>query len=202
MSGTIPDTTGAHSAAEYVPKLFTAADLAMMPTDLPSGPVIYELHHGRLITMPPPDDIHGAAETKFAGAFLYEGEFRGLGKARSGEVGIVLARNPDHVVGADVVFIANRSLPIRRSPEGYLETIPDLVVEVRNKNDTQPAIQRKVDDYLAAGVRVVWVPDPAARIVTEHRPGAEPRVYLEDDTLTVEDVIPGFQLLVRDALQE
>ncbi len=49
---------------------------------------------------------------------------------------------------------------------------------------------------------VVWVPDPAARTVTEYRRGAEPRVYLEDDTLTVEDIIPGFQLRVRDALQE
>ena len=71
-------------------------------------------------------------------------------------------RNPDRLVGADAVFIANSSLPIRESSEGYLETIPDLVVEVRSKNDTLPAVQRKVDDYLTAGVKVVWVVDPAA----------------------------------------
>jgi Uma2 family endonuclease len=42
------------------PKLFTIADLDLLPSELPSGPVRYELHHGRLITMPPPGDIHGA----------------------------------------------------------------------------------------------------------------------------------------------
>ena len=201
MSGTL-DASAGNPPAEYQPKLFTVADLAVLPSELPSGPVRYELYHGRLMTMPPPGDLHGAVENKFAGAFLYQGEYRGLGKARCGEVTVILARNPDHVFGADAVFIANRSLPIRRSSEGYLETIPDLVVEVRSKNDTQPAIQRKVDDYLAAGVSVVWVPDPAARTVTEYRKETAPRVYLEDDTLTVEDVIPGFQLRVRDALQE
>ncbi len=137
MSSTVPESTAPVSPLpDYVPKLFTATNLAVLPSELPSGAVRYELHHGRLITMPLPGDSHGAVENKFAGAFLYQGEYRGLGKARCGEVTIILARNPDHVYGADAVFIANRSLPIRRSSEGYLETIPDLVVEVRSKNDT------------------------------------------------------------------
>jgi Uma2 family endonuclease len=203
MSGTVPESMASVSPLpDYVPKLFTAADLAILPSELPSGPVLYELDNGRLITLPPHDDSHGAVEGNFAAALLIQGEYRGLGKARCGGVGVILWRNPDRVVGTDALFIANRSLPIRRSPEDYLETIPDLVVEVRSKNDSQPALQRKAEDYLAAGVTVVWVPDPAARTVTEHRSGAEPRVYFEDDTLTVEDVIPGFQLRVRDALQE
>jgi len=135
---------------DYVPRLFTVADLQLFPSELPSGPVRYELDNGRLITMPPPGDIHGAVELNVGAALKYQGEHRGHGKARSGDVGIVLWRNPDRVVGADAVFITNASLPIRRSPEGYLETIPELVVEVRSKNDTLPAIQRKVDDYLTA----------------------------------------------------
>jgi Uma2 family endonuclease len=182
--------------------LFTLADLGLMPTDLPSGPVRYELHHGRLITMPPPGDIHGAVELKVAGALLVQGESAGLGKARCGEVTVVLGRNPDHVFGADAAFISNSRLPIRRSPEGYLETIPDLVVEVRSKNESLPATARKAADYLAAGVVVVWVVDPLSRNVVEYRQGAEPRTWEEGDTLTVEDVIPGFRLAVRDALAE
>src|SRR4051794_10621170 len=128
---------------DYAPKLFTVADLAVLPSELPSGPVLYELHHGRLVTMPPPGDLRCAVELKLGGALLYQGEYRGLGKARGGEVGIILGRNPDHVVGADAAFIANSSLPIRRSPEGYLETIPDLVAEVRSKNDSRPAMERR-----------------------------------------------------------
>jgi Uma2 family endonuclease len=180
------------------PRLFTAADLAVLPAQLPSGPVLWELDNGRLVAMPPPGDIHGALESNLATQLKVQGEHRGLGKARSGDVGIILWRYPDRVVGADAAFIANRSLPIRRSPEGYLETIPDLVVEVRSKNDTQPEIDHKVNDYLQAGVHVVWVADPDAQTVTAYRPGLAPQVFGPQDTLMVDDVIPGFRMPVRD----
>jgi Uma2 family endonuclease len=198
----IPVQPPSRPPLEYTAKLFTVADLAVMPSDLPSGPVCYELDNGRLITMPPPGDLHGDVEGNLITALKTQGQYRGLGKARCGDVGIVLWRNPDRVVGADAAFVANASLPIRLSPEGYLETIPDLVVEVRSRNDTRPEVQRKVDDYLYAGVKVVWVADPQSRTVTEHRKDTLPHVYTEDDTLTVDDVIPGFQLAARMVFQE
>src|SRR2546423_1148234 len=110
-------------AMESAVRLLTAADLAALPAELPSGPVLYELDNGRLNIMPPPGDLHGAIETKVAANLFFQGEKGGHGKARSGDVGVILWRNPDRVVGADVVFIANSSLPIRVSAEGYLETI-------------------------------------------------------------------------------
>jgi Uma2 family endonuclease len=181
---------------------YTVADLAAMPSEFPSGTVRYELDNGRLISMSPTRNDHGAVESKIDFALQAQGERRGLGKVRVGEVGIILWRNPDRVVGADAVFIANASLPIRQSPEGYLETIPELVVEVVSKNDTRAYTQRKVGDYLHAGVRVVWVADPRRRTITVHRRDVEPVVLHEQDVLTVEDVIPGFQLPVREALEE
>ncbi len=198
----VPTPAAPRPPVDYDPKLFTVADLALLPSELPSGPVRYELDNGRLITMAPPGDVHGAVEGNLIAALKNQGEFKGHGKARCGEVGIVLWRNPDRVVGADAVFIATASLPIRRSPEGYLETIPDLVVEVRSPNDTWASIQRKVADYLAAGVKVVWVVDAPSRQVMEHRPGRAAAVFGENDTLTVPDIIPGFQLAVREALQD
>jgi Uma2 family endonuclease len=186
---------------DYVPKLFTATDLATLPTEVPSGPVRYELHHGRLITMPPPGDIHCALELNVACELKVQGDKKGLGLARSGEVAIILRRNPDHVFAADAVFISNERLPIRRSPEGYLETIPDLVLEVRSKNETLTSLQRKAEEYLQAGVRVVWVLDPIHRNLVEYRRDVAPRTYHEDETFTVEDVIPGFAMQVSAALK-
>ena len=52
------------------------------------------------------------------------------------EISVILRRNPDRVVGPDAAFVVKRSLPVRMLPEGYFETIPDLVVEIRNKNDS------------------------------------------------------------------
>ncbi len=185
----------------FIPRLLTVADLAALPSELPSGPVLYELDNGRLVVMAPPGDRHGAVELNIGTELKVQGERRGFGKARSGEVAIILWRNPDRVVGADAVFIANSFLPIRLSKEGYLETIPDLAVEVRSKNDTLSEILQKVADYLRAGVRAVWVLDLDKKTITEHRHEQEAKVFSKTDTLTVEDIIPRFQVVVRDMFQ-
>lgn len=179
-------------------RLLTVADLAVLPPELPSGLARYELDNGRLVIMTPPRDVHGAVESNIAAELKVQGERRNLGKARSGDVGVVLWRNPDRVVAADAVFIANSSLPIRRTREGYLETIPDLVVEVRSPNDSLLEVGQKVADYFRAGVKVVLVADPAAETVTAHRPGQQPQVFSSADTLTIPDIIPGFQMAVAD----
>jgi Uma2 family endonuclease len=181
-------------------RLLTVADLAALPSELPSGPAKYELHNGELIIRSLPGDEHGAVQGNFLADLKAQGERRGLGKAR-GEVGVILWRNPDHVVGPEALFVANPSLPLRLSRESYLETIPDLIVEVRSKNDTQPEVDQKVADYLKAGVKVVWVADPAKETVTEYRLGQPPRVYTIVDTLTIEDIIPGFQMTVRQVFE-
>src|SRR5262245_7276660 len=188
--------------AEAVSRLFTVADVAVLPAELPSGPVRYELDNGRLIAMPPAGGTHEVIEGNLIAALQFQGEAKGLGKARCGDVGIILWRHPDRLVGADAVFVASHSLPIRHSSEGYLETIPELVVEVLSKNDTMPAASRKVQDYLWAGVRLVWLVDPEGRTITVYQPGDAPVVLGENDTLTAEGTIPGFSLAVRDALAE
>jgi Uma2 family endonuclease len=152
--------------------------------------------------MTPPGDLHGAIEAVLVEALRVFGVRAGHGRVRSGESGIVLGRDPDHVLGADAAFIGNDRLPIHRSDEGYLLTIPHLVVEVRSKNDTLAALGRRAQDYLHAGVVVVWVVDPIHRNIIEYRSGVEPRIWAEQDTLTVEDIIPGFRQSVAEVLDE
>src|SRR5829696_6456301 len=90
------------------PRLLTAADLAVLPTVLPSGDVKYELDDGRLVIMPPPGDIHGLTQAAVVRHLGTGAQDLGLGKVR-GEVGIVLRRGPDRVVGADSAFILTTS---------------------------------------------------------------------------------------------
>ena len=183
-------------------RLFTAADLEALPTDLPSGPIDYELDNGRLVfIMVPPGDLHGAVQSNIVTELKVQGERKGHGKART-EVGILLWRNPDRVVGADIVFVANKSLPIRRTKQGYLETIPDLVVEIRSKNDSRKYVQRKVQHYLKAGVELVWIADWSTTTVTAHASSGEPVVYGEGDSLQLSDLIPGFSMAVADVFRE
>src|SRR5690349_251333 len=134
-------------------RLLTVADLAALPNELPSGPVKYELDDGKLVLMAPPGGEHGRVQHRVGWVLAHYAERLGLGEA-FGEVGIILRRNPDRLVGPDAAFVATRSLPVRLSSEGYLETIPELVVEVRSKNDTVPELREKIDEYLEAGVRI------------------------------------------------
>lgn len=195
------DPTSADSLApgiDYVPRLMTAADLAEMPSDLPTGPVRYELDNGVLITMSPPGFEHCYSESEIAAELKSQGQAKGFGLACSGDVAIILHRNPDAVVGADAAFICSAQLPLKLSREGYLETIPDLVVEVLSKNDRRSYVTRKVTNYLKAGVKVVWTIDPAKRSINEFRTNSETKTYEESATLELQDLIPGFQYRVAD----
>jgi Uma2 family endonuclease len=179
----------------------TVADVAVLPSVLPSGPVRYELNDGRLVTMPPPGDIHGAGQSNLAAHLKVQGEWRGLGKVRT-ETGVILRRNPDRLIGPDAMFIGNDRLPLRRSPEGYLETIPDLTAEIRSKNDTIAELEVRAGECLLAGVRVVLILDPEALTIAAYRSNQPPQVFGPNDILTVPDVIPGFHMPVRDVFAD
>lgn len=194
-TATLPPPAPTHGTG----RLLTIADVAALPSRLPSGDVRYELHDGVLAVMSPPGGIHGRRQLRFARYLSTEGEERGHGEAFA-EVGIILRRYPDHLVGADAAFVSANQLPTLMSPEGYLTTIPELVVEVRSKNDMQPEIDQKVSDYLAAGVVLVWVADPDTRTVTVYQSGRPPVVLTAADTLTALPVIPGFAVPVADLL--
>lgn len=179
----------------YNPRPLTIADVAALPDELPSGPVKYELDNGRLVLMAPPGGEHGRMQHRIGWVLANYAERLGLGEAFA-EVGVILRRNPDRLVGPDAAFVAKRSLPVRMSPEGYLETIPELIVEVRSKNDSVTELRAKADEYLDAGVEIVWVVDPNSKTVTVYRPRAKPQELRSGDVLTGEKVLVGFQCAV------
>jgi Uma2 family endonuclease len=178
-------------------RLLTVDDLEGLPTELPTGPVDYELDNGRLVPMTPPGNIHGAVQLNIAAVLKGFADRTNLGRART-EASVLLWRNPDRLAIPDALFVSAKSLPIRETREGYLETIPELVVEVRSKNDGASMVANKVADYLKAGVQVVWVADPADRTVTVHRSDREPQVLRGSDAITCEGILPGFRLALAD----
>lgn len=178
-------------------RLLTAADLALLPKTLPGGDVCWELYNGEPVPKSPPGFAHSKIGARIVAELLIQGERRGFCEAGD-ECAVILRRSPDQVVGPDAVFVGTQSLPARLSPEGYLETIPELVVEVRSKNDTDPEVESKVGDYLKVGVVLIWVADPATRTVAVYRPGMPTTTLTVTDTLTAAPIIPGFALALSD----
>jgi Uma2 family endonuclease len=182
-------------------RLFTVADVAAMPRDLPSRSVSFEPYHGRLVPMSPPGAVHGNLQSRFGAELMMQGEKKGHGKTYT-EVGILFARQPDHLIGADAAFVMSRSLPPRIAAEGYLESVSELIVEIRSKNDKKSRIDAKVADYLHFGAKHVWVVSESPETVVEYRSGAKPKKYGRNDALTCDDVIPGFRLALADLFRE
>ena len=99
----------------------------------------------------------------------------------------------------DLTFVSTERMP-GGVVEGFLRVVPDLVVEVLSPGDSERLVLDKVGEYLASGVRLVWVIDPRARRAAVHRSLTAVRELAESDTLDGEDVVPGFTCRLADVL--
>jgi Uma2 family endonuclease len=98
----------------------------------------------------------------------------------------------------DVAFVASGRLVNEQTPKGDIPLAPDLVAEVVSPNDTYEEVEVKVNEYLGAGVRLVWVVSPTAKTVLVRRPDKTCTALDVNDTLTGEDVLPGFTCPVAE----
>lgn len=104
---------------------------------------------------------------------------------------------PKKVRIPDVSFI--RTGRLAEPPQGHCPIVPDLVVEVTSPNDLYTDVEAKVQEYLHAGVPIVWIANPNTRTLQVLRPNRSESTRLsEHDTLTGEDVVPGFEIQVDE----
>ena len=111
----------------------------------------------------------------------------------------IFSDDPTRVRKPDASFVGYGKLPGEELPEGFLRVVPDLVVEVVSPNDSYYAVELKVDEYLEAGVSMIWVINPVLRTVRIFRNnGPGPIDRHADDELTGDDILPGFTCRVAD----
>jgi Uma2 family endonuclease len=106
--------------------------------------------------------------------------------------------HPTRVRLPDASFIAAGRLPGDRLPDGHIPIPPDLAVEVVSPNDYYYEVQEKVEEYLRAGVRLVWIIDPNTRSAEILRLDGSTARLREGDPLDGEDVLPGFHCPLGD----
>jgi Uma2 family endonuclease len=174
-----------------IPSITTADQLLAASKDLDPC----ELVRGELIMMTPASFHHGRIENRIQALlseFVYS---KDLGEITPGDTGFLLERDPDTVRTPDVAFVC--ATRMQSEITGYFQGPPDLAVEICSPNDQPKEIAAKVAEYLRFGVQVVWEVAPKQRTVTVHRPGCEPKVFAENDTLKEPALLPGFEVLVK-----
>ncbi len=105
---------------------------------------------------------------------------------------------PNHLRKADCMYFIAGRLAGDRPPDGTISEAPDLAVEVLSPNDGARDLNLKINDYLGAGVRLIWLVHPETQTVQILRANGHDSHIGRDDTLSGEDVLPGFEVRVGD----
>jgi Uma2 family endonuclease len=172
---------------------YTPDDLLTMPDG-----DRYELVDGQLV------ERSMGAESSFVAARLSRlvgnhNEDRQLGWVLGADCGYqCFPGQPLQVRKPDVSFVRFGRLPGERLPEGHVKIAPDLAVEVLSPNDLVYDTDQKIEDYLAAGVGLVWVVHPVSRTLLIYRADGSIQGLRQNDELSGEAVLPGFRCRVGD----
>ena len=163
---------------------------------LPDDGKHYELVQGRLLRMPPPGGQHAKIAAKLLAALLTFVEQSNLGGDVLGEMGFRL-----HVPGKleltelepDLSYVRAGRAPAPDSPEypKAWSLAPDLVVEIASPDQYRPEMAEKARQYLAAGVRLVWMIWPKRQQIDVWRPEYDTPV----DTLALNEALDGLDVL-------
>ena len=176
-------------------KLMTADDLFLM-TPTKDGRR-YELVRGELAETAPAGDRHGSISFTIATLLGSYARGKDLGKGYTAETGFVLSRGPDTVRAPDVAFVVKeRVAPEPR--ERFVPGAPDLAVEVVSPSDSAVEVNAKVEEYLVAGTRLVWVVYPDSRSVMVYRSLRDVEVLREGDDLDGRPVFDDFRVRVDE----
>ncbi len=141
-----------------------------------------ELVDGEIIPMSPGGMRHGQITARVT--TLLDTHVRGhrLGRVLSGEAGVIVARGPDTVRGADVAFISYERFPADEPPSpGFMTVPPELVVEVLGNDVSWTEMEKTIAQYHAFGVDAVWVIDPRMLALRVYPQGGEPFTLQQED---------------------
>jgi len=94
----------------------------------------------------------------------------------------------------DISFISGKR---PRVSVGSVPQMPDLAIEVKSPRDSLKDMRERAHYYLLNGSKLVWLFDPIKRFVIALTADDE-QIYLEHETIVFEDVLPGFQLPLKD----
>jgi Uma2 family endonuclease len=105
---------------------------------------------------------------------------------------------PNRIRRPDGSFFRLRRLPNDEIPEGYLKLAPDLAVEVVSPNDEAYEVEEKIEEYLQAGIQLLWIIYPPTKRILVFRGDGTVSRLKETDTLSREAVLPGFTYSVGE----
>lgn len=179
-------------------QLVTAEELWDMP-EVPG--MRFELIDGQVVAVSPASARHGLIAGVVHDAIKHHVHQQDLGLVMGDNVGFVLRHDPDQVRAPNVSFVAWDSAPEGDDLDRFGQGPPTLAVEVVSPNDRANDVRERVQDYLEAGTRQVWVLWPQRSSISVDSPGADTRELGPGAVLDGGDMLPGFTVHVGDLFE-
>jgi Uma2 family endonuclease len=144
----------------------------------------YELDEGELITMTRPNTDHGRVERRLLMVLQTHLENSGSGEAFGSNILFVLGPNTKRAPDVSVVFREVGSVK-------EINGAPDIAVEILSLSNAKKEMQRKLEQFFAAGCKLSWIIDPKTRTVEVWESASTPsRTLVESDMLDT-PLLPG-----------
>lgn len=187
-----PDITHDRAPSPWVGRRMTLEEFLVLPEEKPALEYIDGVVRQKVAAKP----VHGSLQAFLVGAIDQV--------ARPRRLGIVLpetrfvARRWAPV--PDIVFYRRERLRVRRAPPDFTEP-PDLAIEILSPGQTLSEQMQKCLDYVARGTVIALLVHPEEEGVFAFRSEQPLRVLRGDDRINLDDVVPGFELTVRQLFE-
>ncbi len=163
----------------------------------------YELVRGDLMMMSPASPGQGRYASRLDRALGQYVDDHDLGEVYTAEPGFELQPEPEPVVRApDLAFVCKERIPPLDQQAGFWPIAPDLAVEIISPSETAVMVQAKVQDYLEAGVRLIWLVYPESKTVVEYQSATQIRQLGFAQSLDGGQVISGFNYPLKNLFRE
>lgn len=176
-------------AHPWIGRRYTLEEYLAFPDESPS----LEFDDGVVTQKVAAKPVHGGVQGLLTTLFNQHAHPRRLGIALPDTRFVT----PRWAPSPDVVFYRRGRIRMRgrRLPADLFEP-PDLAVEIVSPEQSVTDQIKKCLRYIALGVSVVLLIDPAPETVLVFRPGRPLLLLQGDDRIDLDDVLPGFELTV------
>jgi Uma2 family endonuclease len=149
---------------------------------------------GQLIIMPPTGGETGRSNVNLIVQVASWNEKNQSGEVFDSSTGFTLQNGADRSPDVSWVEKSRWDALTKEQKEKFLPLCPDFVIEIISPSDTLKKVQEKMDEYINNGCRLGWLINRKKQEVEIYRPGQQVEVLKSPQTLSGENVLPGFVL--------
>lgn len=149
---------------------------------------------GELIIMPPTGGETGKNNSAINAQIWFWNDQHQLGEVFDSSTGFTLPNGADRSPDVSWVEKSRWDALTQEQKEKFIPLCPDFVIEIMSPNDSLKKTQKKMQEYRENGCRLGWLLNRKQQEVEIYRPGQDMEVLKLPQTLSGENVLPGFVL--------